>query len=49
MAQRQWKLEEKLEIVLLGLKGEASVLELSQRHRMHPLRTSHLHHGLVRT
>ncbi len=28
MAQRQWKLEleEKLEVVLLGLKGEASVV-----------------------
>ncbi len=32
MAQRQWKLEEKLEIVLLGLKGAASVSELCRRH-----------------
>ncbi len=32
MAQRQWKMEEKLEIVLLGLKGEASVAELCRRH-----------------
>ena len=31
MAQRQWKLEEKLEVVLLGLKGEASVAELCRR------------------
>ena len=32
MAQSRWKLEEKLEIVLLGLKGEASVSELCRRH-----------------
>ena len=29
MAQRQCKLEEKLEVVLLGLKGEASVAEVA--------------------
>jgi len=32
MAQHQWTLEQKLEVVLLGLKGEISVAELCRRH-----------------
>ncbi len=32
MAQRRWKLEEHLEVVLLGLEGEMSVAEICHRH-----------------